>query len=212
MLVNTDSGAHIQELQEKLTVPLYHWALRPANLPAHLQKRRIQLLREQLPLLNRVVRWLARKHIHVPEEHSGWPCDHTTPEDWEHFKICPLHTGRDTLVGWSPAEILRQHGAWPTNSHAHQATKNLFRDPVVKEATMRGAVRQALHHHVAKHTESPMEAAAHLQLEAVCRAAGQMVHRKHVLLTHTEQLTNPTARAYMQRLIQYHAVHDPELH
>ena len=46
---------------------------------------------------------------------------------------------------------------------------------------MRGAVTQALHRHLTKHTETPMEAAAHLQLGAVRRAAAQMVHRKHLL-------------------------------
>ena len=212
VLGDADSRAHIQELQDRLQVPLYHSALRPANVPAHLQKRRIQLLREQLPFLTRVARWLARKHIHVPDEHTRCPCDHTTPEDWEHFKKCPLHTDRDTLVGWSPAETLRQHEGWPAHSHAHQATEHLFRDPLIKEATMRGAVTQALHRHLTKHTESPMEAAAHLQLEAVRRAAAQMVHRKHLLLTHAEQLTDPTAREHMQRLIHYHAVHDPDVH
>ena len=211
VLGDADSRAHIQELQDRLQIPLYHSALRPANVPAHLQKRRIQLLREQLPFLTRVARWPARKHIHVPEEHTRCLCDHTTPEDWEHFKKCPLHTGRDTLVGWSQAETLRQHEGWPTHSHAHQATEHLFRDPLVKEATMRGAVTQALHRHLTKHTESPMEAAAHLQLEAVRRAAAHMVHRKHLLLTHAEQLTDPTAREHMQRLIHYHAVHDPDV-
>ena len=196
VLGDTDSRAHIHELQEKQTVPLYHSALRPANVPAHLQKQSIQLLREQLPLLSRVARWLARKLIHVPEEHTRCPCDHTTPEDWEHFKICPL-----TLVGWSPADTLRQHEGWPTHSHAHQATEHLLMDPLVKEATMRGAVTQALHRHLAKHTENQMEAATHLQPEAVRRAAAQMVHRKHLLLTHTEQLTDPTAREHMHRLI-----------
>ena len=212
VLGDTGSRAHIQELQEKLQVPLYHSALHPANVPADLQKRRIQLLKEQLPFLTRVARWLARKHIHVPEEHIRCPCDHTNPEDWEHFRKCPLHTGRDTLVGWSPAETLRQHKGWPTHSHAHQATEHLFRDLLVKEATMRRAVTQFLHRHLAKHTESPIEAAAHLQLEAVCRAAAQMVHPKHLLLTHTEQLTDPTARERMQRLFHYHAVHDPVVH
>ena len=76
---------------------------------------------------------------------------------------------------------------------------------------MRGAVTQALHGHLAKHTESPMEAAAHLQLEAVHRAAAKMVHRKRLLLTHAEQLSNPTTRKHMQRLIHYHAVHDPDV-
>ena len=77
---------------------------------------------------------------------------------------------------------------------------------------MRRAMTQALHRHLAKHTKNPMQAAAHLWLEAVRRAAAQMVQRKHLLLTHTEQLTNPTARENMQRLIHYHAVHDPEVH
>ena len=156
---------------------------------------------------------MARPQTHPhPRRTHPLPCDHTTPEDWEHFKKCPLHTGRDTLVGWSLAETLRQHEGWPAHSHAHQATEHLFRDPLVKEATMRGAVTQALHRHLTKHTESPMEAAAHLQLEAVRRAAAQMVHRKHLLLTHAEQLTDPTAREHMQRLIHYHAVHDPDVH
>ena len=115
-------------------------------------------------------------------------------------------------MGWSPAETLQQHEGWPTHSHAHQATEHLFRDPLVKEATMRGAVTRGLHRHLAKHTESPMEAAAHLQLEAVRRAAAQMVHGKHLLLTPAEQLTDPTTREHMQRLIHYHAVHDPDVH
>ena len=77
---------------------------------------------------------------------------------------------------------------------------------------MRGAMTQALHRHLTRHTVKPMEAAAHLQLEPVRRAAAQMVHRKRLLLTHTEQLTDPTAREHMRRLIHYHAVHDPEVH
>ena len=115
-------------------------------------------------------------------------------------------------MGWSPAETLRQHKGWPANSHAHQATEYLFRDPLVKEATMRGAVTQALHRHLTKHTESPMLAAVHLQLEAVRRAAAQMVHRKHLLLTQAEQLTDPTTWERMQPLIHYHAVHDQDVH
>ena len=113
-------------------------------------------------------------------------------------------------MGRCPAEPLRQHEGLPTHSHAHQATEHLFWDPLVKEATMRGALTQALHRHLTKHTESPMEAAAHLQLEAVRRAAAQMVHRKHLLFTHAEQVTDPTARELMQRLIHYHAVGDPD--
>ena len=115
-------------------------------------------------------------------------------------------------MDWSRAETLRQHEGRPTHSHVHQATEHLFRDPLVKEATMRGAVTQALHRHLTKHTAGPMEAAEHLQLEAVRRAVAQMVHRKHLLVTHTEQFTNSTTREHMQRLIHYHAVHDPDVH
>ena len=124
--------------------------------------------------------------MHVPEEQTRCQCKHTTPEDWEHFKICLLHAGRDTLVGWSPAETLQQHEGWPTHSHAHQATEPLFTNPLIKEATMREAVTQALQRHLTKHAEEPIKAAAHLQLEAVRRAAAQMAQRKHLMLTHTE--------------------------
>ena len=48
------SRAHIEELQETPKVPLYHSALRPACVPAHLQKRRTKILQEQLPPLSRV--------------------------------------------------------------------------------------------------------------------------------------------------------------
>ena len=77
---------------------------------------------------------------------------------------------------------------------------------------MRGAFTRALHRHLTKHVENTMGTAAHSQLEAVPRAAAQMVHRKRLLLTHTEQLTNPTTREHILRLIHYHAVHDPEVH
>ena len=115
-------------------------------------------------------------------------------------------------MGWSPAETLQKHEGWPTQSHAHQATEHFFRDPLVKEATVRGVVTQALHPHLTKHAKNPMEAAAPLQPEAVRRAAAQMVHRKDLLLTHTEQLTDLAAREHMLRPIHYHAVHDSEVH
>ena len=38
VLGDADSQAHVQELQDRLQIPLYHSALRPANVPAHLQK------------------------------------------------------------------------------------------------------------------------------------------------------------------------------
>ena len=62
---------------------------------------------------------------------------------------------------------------------------------------MREAVTQALHKHLTEHAENPMGAAAHLRLEAVSRAVARMVHLKHLLLTHTEQLNDPTARKHI---------------
>ena len=76
---------------------------------------------------------------------------------------------------------------------------------------MRGAVTQAPEGHPTKQSEDPMGAAAHLQLEAVRKAAAQMVHDERLLLTHTEQLNNLTCREQMLCLIHYHAVHDPEV-
>ena len=211
MLGDTDSRAHIQELQEKLTVPQYHSALRHACIPARPQKQPIQLLREQLPILTRVARWLARKHIHVSEEHTRCPCDRNHPGGLGTLQDMPPSYGRDTLVGWSPAEALQQHEGWPAHSHAHHATQHLFRDPLVKEATLRSALTQALHRHLTNHAENPIGAAVHLQLEAVRRAAAQMVHCKNLLLTHTEQIFDLTTREHMLRLIHYHAVHHPEV-
>ena len=82
-------------------------------------------------------------HPHPRRTHS-LPMRPHHPGDEQHFNICPLHTGRDTLVGWSTAEALQQHEGWSTHSHTHQATEHLFRNPVIKEATMSGAVTQAL--------------------------------------------------------------------
>ena len=126
--------------------------------------------------------------------------------------MCPLYAGRDTIVGWSPAETLQQHGGLPSDSHTHQATEHLFRDPLIRETTMRGAVTQALRRHLIQHAEDATKAAAHLQLEAVRRAVAEMAQHERLVLAHTERRTDSTAREDMLRLIQYHAVHDPEVH
>ena len=77
---------------------------------------------------------------------------------------------------------------------------------------MRGAVTRALQRHLTQQAENRMKAAGHLQMKAVRRAAAQMAHRKCLLLAYTEQLTIPTPREHMMRLIHYHAVHDPDVH
>ena len=81
-------------------------------------------------------------------------------------------------MDWSLTKSLQQYEGRPSHSHAHQATEHLYRDPLITEATMRGAVAQALQRHLTRHAEDRMGAAAHLQLEAVRGAAAQKVHRK----------------------------------
>ena len=110
-------------------------------------------------------------------------------------------------MGWSAAENLQQHKGWRTHSDAHQATEHPFTDLLIKEATTkRVAATQALQRQLSKQAVHPMKAAALLQLEAVRRAEAQMAHRKRLMLTHTERLTDSTAREHMLRLIHYHAV------
>ena len=115
-------------------------------------------------------------------------------------------------MGLSPADTLQQHEGWPSLGNTHQASIHLLRDSLSMKATMRGMVSEALHLQLAGHADNRMKAAAHLQLEAVRRAAAQMAHRKRILLTYAEQLTNPTAQEHMLRLIHYHTVHDPDIH
>ena len=120
----------MQDLKEVLLVPLYHSALCVACILAHLQKRRIQLLRQQVPFPTIAARRLAPKRIQVAEEHTHCPCNHITAEEQQLLKKCSLHTGRDTLVNWSLADTLQQHEGRPAHSHAHQANNSLFKDPL----------------------------------------------------------------------------------
>ena len=80
------------------------------------------------------------------------------------------------------------------------------------EATMRGALTQAQHRHIAQHAEGLMKAVPYLQMEEVCRAAAQMAHRKLLLLEYTERPTNTPERVHMPRLIDYHAIQDSDVH
>ena len=56
----------IARLQQELQTTLYYSALDPSLLPVQLQKRRAQLLLEQLPLLDRVALWYSGKGIDIP--------------------------------------------------------------------------------------------------------------------------------------------------
>ena len=87
---NQADSALLSCLQHTLRTALYFSALDPSLIPVHLQTRSAELLLEQLPLLDRVARWYARRGIDIPPEYTICPCHLQQPETWEHFKRCPL--------------------------------------------------------------------------------------------------------------------------
>ena len=77
-------SALLSRLQHTLRTALYFSALDSSLIPVHLQTRHAQLLLEQLPLLDRVARWYARRGIDIPSEYTICPCHLQQPETWEH--------------------------------------------------------------------------------------------------------------------------------
>ena len=76
-------------LQHELQTVLYFSALDRSLLPVHLQKRRSQLLLEQLPLLNRVARWYDRRDIDTPPGIPHMPVPPTTAGNIGPFQTVP---------------------------------------------------------------------------------------------------------------------------
>ena len=112
VLGNTDGRAHIQDLKDKLKVPLYHSALHPAYVPAHLQKRRMQLLREQLPFLTRVARWLPRQA-------------HARLGGTQPLPMRPHHPGGLGTLQDMPPPCGQRHTSWLVPSGNPRATQRL---------------------------------------------------------------------------------------
>ena len=102
-------SALLSRLQHTMRTALYFSALDPSLIPVHLQTRHAQLLLEQLPLLDRVTRWYARRGIDIPPEYTICPCHLQQPETWEHFKRCPLAQGDNHLATWTPENSIAQH-------------------------------------------------------------------------------------------------------
>ena len=125
-------------LEDSVHTPLYYSALRPDSLPAHLQKPRLQLALEQLPLLTRYHRWYARRSIHVPARYTKCICGHAEEKTWNHFKRCPLYRGLDTLTDWNPTYTIAQHAGWLTRSPATQQLATILKQTEVLEAVRRG--------------------------------------------------------------------------
>ena len=99
-------------LQQELQTTLYYSALDLSLLPVHLQKRLVQLLLEQLPLLNKVARWYNRKGIDIPPEYTVCPCHLQQPEAWNHFTRCQLSQDGVDLATWKSEGTITQHAGW----------------------------------------------------------------------------------------------------
>ena len=180
--------ALLRRLEDSVHTPLYYSALRPDSLPAHLQKRRLQLALEQLPLLARYHRWYARRSIHVPAGYTKCICGHAEEETWDHFKVCPLYRGLDTLTDWNPTHNMAQHARRPTQSPATQQLTTVLKQMEVLEAVRRGLVPTAVYTLLRTYAEDPQATAAHMQRTAVAKTAEQLTYRTHKYLQHAATL------------------------
>ena len=102
----------MNHLQHEMGTALYFSTLDPSQIPVQLQTRRAQLLLKQLPLLDRVARWYARRGIDIPPKYTICPCHLQQPEMWEHFKQCPLAQGGNHLASWTSGDTIAQHAGW----------------------------------------------------------------------------------------------------
>ena len=105
-------SALLSRLQHTMRTALYFSALDPSLIPVHLQTQRAQLFLKQLPLLDRVARWYARRGIDIHPEYTICPCHLQQPETWDHFKRCPLAQGDNQLATWTPENTIAQHAGW----------------------------------------------------------------------------------------------------
>ena len=202
----------VNHLQHKMQTALYFSALDPSLIPVHLQTRRGQLLLEQLPLLDRVARWYARRGIDIPPKYTICPCRLQQPEPWEHFKQCPLPQGGNHLATWTAEDTITQHTGWvPATPPANEVWR-LMRQPEIREAVLRGAVPLQLYRVIADHTPDPRATIRHMQLTAVKKVDAQLQHRVQVYAQEAQQTTH-NRRMYDNLLIHYqHAQPSDEPH
>ena len=192
----------LRRLEDSVRTPLYYSALRPESLPAHLQKPRLQLALEQLPLLTKYYRWYARRSIYVPAGYTRCSCGHAEEETWDHFKTCPLYRGLDTLTDWNPTHTIAQHAGWPTRSPTMQKLATIRKQTEVLEAVCRGLVPTAVYTLLRTHADDPQATAAHRQRTAVAKTNEQLTYRTHKYLQHAATLT-PADQAHLLKLLFY---------
>ena len=192
----------MNHLQHKKRTALYFSDLDPLLIPVHLQTRRAQLLLEQLPLLDRVACWYARRGIDIPPEYTICPCHLQQPETWEHFKRCPLAQGGNHLATWTPEDTIAQHAGWGPVTPPANEVRCLMQQPEIKEAVLGGAVPLPLYRVIADHAPEPRATTRHMQLTAVKRADAQLQHRVQVYAQEAQKTTRDR-RMYHNLLIHY---------
>ena len=166
-----------RRLEDSLRTLLYYSALRPNSLPADLQKTGLQLALEHLPLLTQYYRWYARRSNHVPAGYTKCICGDTEDKTCNHFKICPLYRGLDTVTDWKPTHTISQHTGLPTPSPATQKIATIVRQTEVLEAVGRGLIPTAVYTLLRIHADDPKTTAAHMQRTAVVKTAEQLAYR-----------------------------------
>ena len=176
----------LRRLEDSVHTPLYYSALRPDSLSAHLQKPRLQLAVEQLPLLTRYHRWYIRRSIHVPARYTK----------------CPLYRGLDTLTDWNPTHTMAQHAGWPTRSPATQQLATILKQTEVLKAVRKGLVRTAVYTLLRTHAEDPQAGAVHMQRTAIAKTAEQLTYRTHKYLQHAATLFQ-TDQAHLLKPLFY---------
>ena len=192
----------MNHLQHKLQTALYFSAIDPSPMPVHLQTRRAQLLLKQLPLVDRVARWYGRRGIDIPPDYTICPCHLQQPQTWEHFKQCPLAQGGNHLATWTPEDTIAQHAGWGPATPPANEVRCLMRQPEIREAVLRGAVRLKLYRVIADHASEPRATTRHMQLTAIKRADAQLQHRVQVYAQEAQQTTHDR-RMYYNLLIHY---------
>ena len=185
-----DDNTLMNHLQHMLRTALYFSALDPSLIPVHLQTQRAQLLLEQLPLLDRVARWYARRGMDILPEYTICPCHLQQPGTWEHFKQCPLAQGCNHLATWTPEDNIAQHAGWGRATPPANEVRRLMRQPEIRGAVLRAAVPLQLYRVIANHALEPRATIRHMQLTAVKRADAQLQHRVEVYAQEAQQTTH----------------------
>ena len=192
----------LRRLEGSVRTPLYYSALCPDSLAAHLQKPRLQLALEQLPLLTRHHRWYARRSIHIPAGYTKCICGHAEEETWDHFKRCPLYRRLDTLTDWNPTQTFAQQTGEPTRSMTTQQLATILNQTEVLEAVRRGLVPTAVYTLLRTHADDPQATAAHMQRTAVAKTGEQLTYRTQEYPQHAASLP-PKDHAHLLKLLFY---------